>query len=303
MRQPGLDLNLLLVFEALLRERSVSRAARSLRQAQSSLSSALARLRAQLGDELFVRGGGAMQPTAFALSLAPGVVQALGQLRATLERTRRFVPEAARATFTLASTDYTSFVLLPRIVAAVTQAAPGVSLRVVEYHKDDVARSLASGQVELALGVFPDPRGEAVVTKLFSEHFVGVCRPFHPGLGNAGFSLAAYVAAPHALVSVRGDAVGEIDRVLAARGLSRDVRLVVPHLMALPGTLRGTDLVAAIPARAAARFLGEGLRTFKLPFATPRWDAQMMWSATRRREPANAWLRGIVKVASEATGS
>jgi DNA-binding transcriptional LysR family regulator len=299
MRLEQLDLNLLLVLEALWHERSVSKAARRLGVAQPSLSGALARLRRHLDDDLFVRSGGAMAPTALATRLAPGVLAALEQVRGTLSSTDRFLPAEATGSFTIASSDYTSFVLLPRIVSAITRTAPGVTLRVIGYDKGNVARLIEAGEADLALGVFTDLPPQIVVTRLYSEHFVGVCRQQHPALEQGRLSLDAYLAAHHALVSLRGDKVGEVDKALEARGLSRTIRLVVPHMMSLAGSIAATDLLSAIAARAAARFRSEGLEIFELPVPLPRWHVQMIWNSGRRREHAHGWLRASVRAAAQ----
>jgi DNA-binding transcriptional LysR family regulator len=292
-----LDLNLLLVFEAVALERSVSKAAARLGLGQPAVSAALGRLRAALDDDLFVRVGGAMTPTPRAERLTGGVTAALDELRTSFTE-GTFEPARSTDTFTVASTDYTSLVLLPALVAAMRQKAPRAHLCVVGYEKDEVARLTDLGAIDLALGVFPSPPTRDVVTRLFADSFVGICRPRHPALVRGGLSLARYLEADHALVSVRRDRVGAIDRALAVSGKTRKVALVVPHLLALPPVLADTDLVAAVPARAAARFLSEGLVSFELPVAVPRWHVHMLWSAARRKEAANAWLRAEVKAAA-----
>ncbi|WP_376098997.1 LysR family transcriptional regulator [Roseomonas sp. CCTCC AB2023176] len=146
MNLSALDLNLLLVFEALLLERGVSAAARRLGLGQPGTSAALGRLRAILGDELFVRSGGEMRPTAKALELAPGIVAALSGLRHTFEAGIDFEPGAASRGFALGSTDYTSLVLLPPLVAHLRRRAPGVDLHVIGYEKGTVAEMLDRGR-------------------------------------------------------------------------------------------------------------------------------------------------------------
>lgn len=293
-----LDLNLLLVFEALVSERSVSKAAARLDLGQPAVSAALGRMRLALGDELFVRARGAMMPTAYAQRIAPDVIAALDHLRSGLGREASFVPAQATTVFTVASTDYTSFVLLPALAAAIRTKAPRSSLRVLGYDKGEIARLADLGTIDVALGVFPSPPARDVVTRLFAESFVGICRKSHPALSRGRMTLARYLEVDHALVSVSRDAVGEIDRVLKPLGYSRRVALVVPHMLALPGVLADTNLVAAIPRRAAVRFVSEGLVAFELPLSVPRWHIHMLWSAARRTEPENAWLRAEVKAAA-----
>lgn len=294
------DLNLLLAFEALNEARSVSGAAQRLGVRQPTVSAALARMRAQLGDELFVRAAGAMQPTPKALRIAPGVAAALAQLRATLSEAAPFEPQAARRRFTLASTDYATLVLLPRIVEALGREAPSVDLRVFGYDKDDVPGLIDRGLIDLALGVFPDPPERAVRQPLYAERFLGLARAGHPILADGPVTLERYVAADHALVTLRRDATGAIDRALRQRGLTRRVRLTLPHMLALPAVLARSDLIAAAPEKATALFRREGLETFEIPLNLPEWRLEMLWNATARSDQASAWFRA--KVATVARG-
>ena len=300
MALSGIDLNLLVAFEAIYSERNVTRAARRLGLGQPAMSAALARLRVALGDELFVRTGTVMQPTPKAERIAPAIGSALAQIRDSLNAERPFEPSDARTTFTIASTDYTSLVLLPRLAAALRIAAPNVDLRVVGYEKEALAGRLARNEIDIALGVFPDPPADCVRSYLFSEHFVGLARQDHPAFAAGTLDLAAFAALPHALVTVRGDARGAIDESLGAQGLNRRVAMTLPHMMALPAVLRGTDLVAAVPSRLASSIELEGLRIFELPMRTEQWEVSILWSPFSRSDRARAWFRATVQAAVEA---
>lgn len=293
MELSAIDLNLLIAFDAMMETRQVSRAAERIGVRQPAMSAALARLRATFGDPLFVRAAGAMQPTPLALMIAPGVAAALGTLRTTLGQSVPFTPVSAARCFRIASTDYTTLVLLPPIIARMRALAPNAALHVVGYDKDDVPALIDRGDIDLALGVFQPPPDRAVLRQLCAEHFVGVARLGHPAVVDGRVTLAAYVTASHALVSVRRDARGAVDAALAARGLSRKVVLVLPYMMALPGILSSSDLIAAVPARAAA-LLGNTLQTFALPVAVASWHIQMLWNPVARSDAAHGWLRGLV---------
>ncbi|BDG73531.1 LysR substrate-binding domain-containing protein [Roseomonas fluvialis] len=299
MRLADFDLNLLLAFEALLAERSVTLASRRLGIGQPAASAALARLRGLLHDPLFLRGPEGMRPTPRALELAPGIAAALAELRRTLEPVARFDPAVATRRFALASTDYTSLVLLPTVAAAIGRAAPGVDLQVVGYAKDDVPALLARGALDAALGVFPEPPGAAVMTPLFAEAFVGVARVGHPALVDGAVALPAFCAASHVLVTTRRDRTGEVDAALSARGLVRRVALTVPHMLALLGVVAESDLVGAVPMRVAARLARPmGLAVFTLPVAVATWRVTMLWPAAAREDQGAAWLRGVVREAA-----
>lgn len=299
MKLADLDLNLLVLFDALMSERSVSRAAARVGVGQPAASAALGRLRQLFHDELFVRADGEMRPTPKALSMAGPVTAALAMLRQTMDDAIPFDPAQARRTFTVASTDYTSLVLLPPVVAAVGEQSPSIDLRVVGYDKDLVAEQLQRDEIDLALGVFADPPPDTVRTALYKDRFVGLARRTHPALGVDGnVTLERFVEASHALVSVRRDAHGAVDDALLRLGFARRVALTVPHMMALPEILRRSDLLVTLPVRAAERLANDTLVTFDLPLSLDPWQVSMLWSPRTRADKPTRWLRGLVTQAA-----
>jgi len=293
MKEGNLDLNLLLAFEALFKTGSVTGAARRLKVGQPAMSATLARLREMLGDPLFERVGRTMQPSPAAREMAPDLIAALDAIRETIRRRRTFAPVDAQRSFTLASTDYTSLVLLPDLAQRVRTAAPRVSLRVIAYDKDEIGDLLGTNVTDVALGVCPAPPPSAVAQPLYRETFVGVARADHPAVRDGAMSLSNFVAVPHALVTVRRDSRGLIDEALERKGLKREIALTLPHMMALPETLAGSDLVAALPERMATR-LGPSVRCFRLPIATEPWTVAMLWNPNQRTDPGGRWLRGLL---------
>ena len=290
---PPLDLNLLLVFEAMDQTRSVSGAARHLGLSQPATSAALSRLRRALGDELFTYAGGSMQPTPMARRLAPGIHSTLDGLRGVLDAERQFDPATTRTCFTLGMNDYANAVIAPGLAAHLAETAPGIDLRLQAYEKPDVGALIDGGAFDLVIGSFADPPDRAVATPLLHERFVGVARAGHPAL-TGPLDPQSFARLDHALFTLGRDGRGVVDDVLSAMGLARRVRVTLPHLMAMPQLLRATDLVAAVPSRAAARF-GEGLVTFDLDFlGLSPWTLHMLWSPFARRDAAHAWLRATV---------
>lgn len=294
-----IDLNLLVVMDALHRERNVTSAARRLGVRQPAVSEALAKLRVLFDDALYVRAGGAMQSTPRADAIILGVQAALETLRTTLGDSVAFAPALACRDFIIASTDYTSAVLLPAIIAAIRRDAPNINLRIIGYDKDEVGLMLDRGEADLALGVFPEPPAGAVKTSLFTERFIGVARRDHPALGAGESTPEVFAGWPQALVSVRRDARGALDKSLAQKGLRRRIAVVVPHMAALPAVLLASDLVAALPAR-LARDLDHRLGTFELPVSVAPWEIEMLWNPNARRDQATSWLRRLVKSAGES---
>lgn len=295
MRLSGFDLNLLLVLDALAREGSVTGAARRLGLGQPATSAALARLRAAFGDVLFVRTPNGMRPTPRATELLPAVSVILGEARRTLEGGAAFVPREASRRFVLASSDYTTAVLLPRLAAFLSSEAPGVELRVIGYDKDDVPALLARGEIDAALGVFPSPPEGAVATPLFTERFTGLARAGHPAFDGGDIDLDVFCAWPHALVTTRRDAVGAVDAALAEVGRSRRIAVTVPQMLALPAVLARSDLLAVVPARLPTLIAAPELRRFALPVAPSSWTVVMLWPAVMRGDRGAAWFRQALK--------
>ena len=282
---------MLLVFEALLQTRNVTRAAKLLGIRQPATSAALARLRLVLKDPLFVHAAGSMQPTERALDAAPGITSALRQLRESLAVRVPFTPATAKRRFTIASTDYTTSVIVPALSSELERIAPGVDIRLVGYEKGDIPALLDRGDVDLALGVFNPAPERAVRELLCREEFVGVARNGHPSIIKGKVGLKEYAAARHALVSVRRDDRGEIDLALGELGLSRRVAITLPYMLALPAILRSTNLLAALPKRMAKQLLVSDLAMFELPLKLVHWRIEMLWNGAVRHDPANTWIR------------
>jgi len=301
MRLQDLDLNLLVALDALLAERSVTRAARRLGLGQPATSAALGRLRALFGDPLLLRSGGAMVRSEMAERLAPALAEALAGLSSTLAAAAPFDPATSTRAFTLGSTDYYSQMLLPPVLARLRAEAPGVDLRIRGYAKEEVRGLLAARAVDLVLGTLRPPPEELVATPLLQERLVGLGGQAAVARLPAPLTPEAFAALPFALFTVNADATGVGDAALAGLGLRRRVVLAVPHLMALPGVLSATDLVAVVPERFARAVAGEALRLFALPMELPGFEVQLLWPPAARGDAGLAWLRRLItEVAQEA---
>ncbi|WP_158639238.1 LysR family transcriptional regulator [Elioraea rosea] len=297
--ESALDLNLLAAFEALYAERSVTGAARRQGIGQPAMSAALSRLRRLLGDELFIRVGATMQPTPRAEAIGPRIAEALALLRSAVAADVAFEPGRAERRFTIAASDSVTLVLMPRVLGLLREAAPGIAIRIIGLAKDDAVGLLDRGQADVVIGTFRAAPPRLVTTTLFRDRFIGIARKAHPVL-EAPVTLDAWLAWPHALFTLRGDMRGEVDDILARRDRSRRVALSLPHLLALPALLAGSDLLAAVPSRLAPVLRGGDIATFPLPIATEEWRVMMLASPLTRRDKALAWLRGIVRQAASA---
>jgi DNA-binding transcriptional LysR family regulator len=245
---------------------------------------------------LLIRVGREMQPTSKAIAIAPGIFAALQQVRQTIQASQDFDPAADQRDFTIGSADYTSFVLLPLLLAHCQAVAPHLNFRMMEFEKDRVGELLAQGTIDLALGVFPKPARQALCLPLFQDHFVGIARKHHPVLEQIPLSLNAFASLSHALVTIRGDATGVVDRLLAKHNLQRRIALTTPHLLVVPSIVASSDLVATIASRAARYFSTiDGIEMFELPLAMPSWTVSMMWSKLADRDAANCWLRQTIQ--------
>ncbi len=284
------DLNLMLVFDALMRERSVTRAAARLGIGQPAASSALARLRALFRDELFIRDGRVMVPTARSLALAQPIGSALAALRDAIAPTEAFQPETATRRFRISAGDYAVMILLPALAARLRQAAPGIDLRLRFVEKDRIPELLEQGELDLAIGVFPDAPKRFVCRTLLGEEFVCIARADHPALQQT-LTLEGYVALPHVLVTERGDETGAVDAALRPHGLRRRIALTLPQLLLLPRILPDSDLIATVGRRAAA-IIGTivPLTCQAPPVTLEPWQLTLLLSRKVANDPALDWL-------------
>jgi DNA-binding transcriptional LysR family regulator len=292
----SIDLNLLKAFEALMSERSVTRAGGRIGLTQPAMSHALTRLRLVFADELFVRTPGGMAPTPRAEELAPLVGGALHQVRAALQRAAPFDPGTSLRSFSAGMAEYAEIALVEQVAAAFAARAPSADLRLVSANRADFAALLDAGAVDVAVARLPDIPPHFEQRTLYHDRLVLLARAGHPTAGPE-MRLQDYAALSHVLVSPTGDRTGSMDRALAAMGLQRRVALVVGSYLALPLALRNSDLVATAPRRAAAR-LAElaGLAMHEIPL--PReFAVNMVWHRRHGSDAGNAWFRSVLEAA------
>lgn len=298
MKPPALDLNLLRVFDAIWRRRSVTAAGAEVGLTQGSMSNALNRLRRHFDDPLFVRLQGRMQPTALAEGLAEPVQQALRQLDDALARRRAFEPASATRHFRLCMTEIAQRVFLPRLMQHLAGVAPQVRLATVDMAPTQAQAALAAGEIDLVIGYFAEFGDSFFAQRLFAEHYVVLLRVDHPAIG-ARLTRAAYLQATH--ISYRPAAASHellderLDRAFARAGVQRHVGLQVAHSMGLSMVVAQTDLIATVPSRLALSFADtSGLRVLPLPLAVPAIEIRQHWHLRSHQDPANQWLRAQV---------
>jgi DNA-binding transcriptional LysR family regulator len=290
------DLKLMLLFDAMMRERSVTAAARLLGIGQPAASNALARLRSLMKDELFIRTGGVMQPTAQALELSRSVEPALAMLRSAIASSP-FNPAEAERKFRVSAGDYASTMLLPDLIERVRAQAPKVDLRFRFVEKDMIPRFLDEGEIDLAIGVFNSPPKRFQLEPLMRERFVSVMRRGHPDA--AGLTLARFADLPHVLVTERGDETGAVDDILRGFGLRRRVAVTVSHVSLIPAIVGANDLVATIGERAARRFAASGtIDVLPLPFDMPTWQLSLLTPRQASGDLGLVWLVNQLKASA-----
>lgn len=292
MELAHLDLNLLLVFHHLLREKRVSAVARVLGMSQPAVSSALGRLRASLDDELFLRTQRGMAPTPYALQLAEPVATALDGLQQALNVRASFDPASSERRFTLAMTDVGEMYFLPVLMDELTRSAPGVTLNVVAVTSDSLKEDMASGRTDLALGLLPQLQAGFFQQALFRQPYVCLMREGHPMARSKALQLADFATANHVRVMAAGTGHGRVDEALERQGLQRHIRLTVPHYVALGDVLGHSDLIATVPERFAQRVLAPfGLVTRSLPVVVEASAIHQFWHGRLHKDPGHGWLR------------
>lgn len=295
----SIDLNLLVVLDALLAERHLSRAAERLNMSQPAVSHALARLRVLLDDPLFHRRRREMEPTLRALELSVPLAEALAQIRTVLAP-EGFDP-GGRHVFRLAMSDYGARLLLPALMRILRAEAPAIDLVVTQSSREGMIGAVAEGGIDMALGVFPDlpPRCEGEL--LFSDDYVCLLDPAAQPQPYDGLTEARYWAAAHVLVAVHGEAATELDLHLRPHRKPRRIALVVPHWSVAAPVVRGTDLILTV----ARRCLDEGVEGLEItapPVAVPPIPFTAIYAKRRRSDPALRWLRDTLRRALAGTG-
>jgi DNA-binding transcriptional LysR family regulator len=295
----SINLNLLVAFEALMEEQSVSRAAARVGLSQPAMSNALARLREIAADPLFQRTARGMRATPRAVELAGPIRAGLAQLRSAFAERPGFAPAASTRRFRIGMTDYAEFVVLGPLLRSLARTAPAVQIVVRRVDSIFAApeAELRAGTFDAVIGFYPeanalDPRTRS--EDLFAEENVCIARKGHPLLRKR-FTLREFAAAGHVGVFYRDDTVGLVDNILAGHGLRRRLRATTPHFLSAISVVAKSDLIAVVPAGLAARFRAPlGLEIRKSPIRLPTFHMRMLWYEHSGEDPAQQWLRGEI---------
>ncbi len=291
MNVQALDLNLLRVLDAVLREGGVTAAAARLGLTQPAVSNALARLRRVFGDPLFVRSAAGMDATPFARDLAEPVRQALALLESALAHGPGFDPGTSMRAFRFYMSDLGQVEFLPPLVERVQRKAPGVRLEAVAADLEHIAAALGSGALDLAVGFLPALGPPVERRALFRDPYVCLMRSGHPA-AEGRFTRKKFLEASHVLVTYRGGGHRVIEEALERAGAARRIALRVPHFTVVPMVLERTDLVLTLPARVARVYeRGGGFKSVAPPVAMPAAEVAVHWHERFAGDPGNRWLR------------
>ena len=305
-----LDLNLLRVFDEVMAERSLTRAAHNLSLTQPAVSNALRRLREALGDELVRRHGHGIEPTPRALALWPSVREALRQLQAAIVPSH-CEAQQANSGFVMAMADATAAELLSGLARQLELQAPGVSLRVTPLTSRDPRKLLSEDAADIALGYFPAvladltaraQSGEAIAyehQRLYSGDYVCVMRKGHP-LAKRPLTLQDYCAARHLLVSLSGRAYGFVDEALATIGQHRRIVLTVNQFFTAGRVVLNSDLLTVLPRHFVPTIgMGKDLVQHELPFDVPPVQVHALWHRKHEQDRPHQWLRTLLQLVAQ----
>jgi DNA-binding transcriptional LysR family regulator len=297
-----LDLNLLRVFDAIMTEQNLTRAASRLAMTQPAVSNALRRLRDALNDELLIRTAHGVKPTPRAEALWPAIRHALSELEEAIAPEQNFDISNAQTTFRMAMADATATLWLPALVRSIEREAPNLTIRMVPLTTREPRPMLLRGDIELAVGFFPGvttqlAAGQGVSVspirheQLYAGSYACVMRKNHP-LADKELTVDAYCSAKHLLVSFSGRANGLVDEALARVGRERRIMITVNQFFTAGRVVATSDLLTVLPRHLiASTGITGSLITKDLPFDLPKVHIDMLWHERDTRSPAHKWLR------------
>lgn len=291
-----LDLNLLLVFDALLRERSVTRAGSSLGLTQSAVSHSLSRLRTYFDDPLFVKAHRGIVPTAKAEALSPVILDVMSTIREQVLSESHFDPLHARRTFNFCLSDMGELVFLPTLISMLKEAAPHCKINTMQVLPSQLASVLGSGEADLALGSVLNATEGLYQEDLFSHTFVCIVSVKNTTVGTT-LTREQYSAMPHIAVTLTGQHKTPYDHAVEAAGIKRDLRILTPHFLVIPLLLdQHPEYIATVPRELGSVFSSHGIvRMVEPPAALPTFMLKQYWHPRFHHDRANRWLREMTR--------
>lgn len=290
-----LDLNLFVVFDALMKTRSTTLAGRHLGMTQSAVSNALRRMRGAFDDPLFVRSRQGMMPTPFADILAASVQSGLSHMQRAADCRNAFDPATSSRAFRINMSDLAQMVFLPTLLTHFAEHARGADMVVVNMDIDQARERMVSGEIDLSVGFFLGDDPGLYRQTLFTEHYLCAVRAAHPNVRHE-LTLQTFLHAPHAVYRPAAGShlvlEGLIDQLFAAHGAHRRIIVQIANLLGFSQIIANSDLLMCIPSRLArtvSRY--SDIRLFPLPFAGPAFDIVQLWHERAHHDAGNRWLR------------
>ncbi|MGB0747284.1 MAG: LysR family transcriptional regulator [Magnetospiraceae bacterium] len=290
----NLDLNLLVTFNLMYRERKTVAVAEALGVSQPAVSNAITRLRRHLRDELFERTAKGMRPTPFADSIAPSIAYALSTLQSGLNIDSAFVPARSERVFSLAMTDLGEMYILPKLMRYLAGHAPQVQISTAVDGLLPLKDQMEAGTVDMAVGLLPQLEAGFYQRKLFDQPYVCLMRKGHP-LAQGPLTIERFSQALHLVIEAQGTWHGQVEKRLTRSGITRIQRLRLPNFMSAPYIVRETDLVATVTEKLALQtreILDLEMRAH--PVAIPPAPINLFWHRRYHKDPGNIWLRNIL---------
>ncbi|WP_083684405.1 LysR family transcriptional regulator [Massilia putida] len=295
MNIADLDLNVLVVFDAMLQHQSVTRAGHALDLSQPAMSAALSKMRSQLGDPLFVRTGHGMRPTPRALQLSEPVKKILEMVRLEVLQQPAFDPTTAHRVFTVITPDIGETVFMPKILAHLQAHAPHIAIRSVAISSEGAGEALELGQADLAIGYFPDlAKPGFYQQRLFKNTFACMVRADHPRIHDT-LTVDQFMQESHALVRPAGR-THLFEQYLNSKNIKLDVRAELSHFASLLTIISSSDLIATVPRDIGHVFATLAkVRLLDPPLKPPSFHLMQHWHTVMHADSANVWLRQMVK--------
>ena len=295
MNPRTLDVQLLVVFDALMTERHVTRAAQAVGLSQPAMSHALERLRGRFDDPLLVRTARGMDPTPLALELIGPARDAIRHVERVFLARPGFDPASARLTFAVRIGDANDFLLLPSILQALDESAPGVSVLVRHLSPTDTVRALEEGSIDFAVSAILSHPKSIRSVGLMRDRLVCATRRDHESVGRP-LTVEAFTRLRHIRVVQEAGDVRFVDDHLRRRGLDRRVVATIPHWLAALHAVAGSHLAMAAPERLARHFDVQGaLALRRLPMGGAAFDWQLYWHQRHERTASHVWMRELVR--------
>lgn len=287
------DLNLLMIFDAIMTEGAITRAADRLSMTQPAVSNALSRMRTAWKDELFVKDGRGIQPTSFATNLWSQIQEPLGQLEVAVSPSD-FDPATAKRTFRISATDSIVAMVWGPLRKVIESEAPGINIHAIPSYDMETDKVLKDAEAELTFSKYHQPDAVIRTEHVLDPSWVVVMRPDHP-LAKAQLTLEDFIAADHLLVSVTGDVTGPTDQVLANMGLKRRIAMSVNQFYNATPLLKESNLICVAPSLVVEKeiFSGE-LAVFETPVEIKSLPISVMWHKRQDLDPGLQWLRKLV---------